>query len=73
MIQAKLNKLVDAQVLLRSTFLKALLTPAKIFSPVTQKDQPNIEIVDAVEKNRREVSTRPEFCVRVAFTESSYN
>ena len=39
------------QVLLRSAFLKDLLTPAKIFSLVTQKDEPNIiEIVDAVEK-----------------------
>ena len=54
-VQGKLNKLVDAQVLLRSAFLKDLLNPAKIFSLITQKDQPNIiEIVDAVEKTRRD-------------------
>ena len=31
------EKVLDAQVLLRSAFLKDLLTPAKVFSLVTQK------------------------------------
>ena len=52
-VQRKLNKLVDA--LLRRVFLKDLLTLAKIFSLVTQKDEPKIiEIGDAVEKTRRD-------------------
>ena len=35
-VTGKLDKILDAQVLLRSAFLKDLLTPAKIFSLVTQ-------------------------------------
>ena len=50
----KLDKILDAQVLLRSAFLKDLLTPAKIFSLVTQKQDPNVmETVEAVEKTSR--------------------
>ena len=48
----KLDKILDAQVLLRSAFLKDL--PAKIFSLVTQKQDPNVmETVEAVEKTSR--------------------
>ena len=54
-VQGKLNKLLDAQVLLRSAFLKDLLTPAKIFSLITQKEDPNIiETVESVEKTKKE-------------------
>ena len=53
-VQRKLNKLVDAQVLLRSVFLKNLLTLADS-SLVMQNDEPNIiEIGDAIEKTQRD-------------------
>ena len=48
-VTGKLDKILDDQVLLRSAFLKDLLTPAKIFSLVTQKQDPNVmETVEAV-------------------------
>ena len=40
-VKGNLDKLLDSQVLLRSAFLKDLLTPAKIFSLVTQKQDPD--------------------------------
>ena len=36
-VQGKLNKLLDAQVILRSAFLKDVLTPAKVFSLITRR------------------------------------
>ena len=54
-VRGKLNKLIDAQVLLRSAFLKDVLSPAKIFSLVTQKENPNVmETVESVERTRRD-------------------
>ena len=53
-VTGKLDKILDAQVLLRSAFLKDLVTPANIFSLVTQKQDPNVmETVEAVEKTSR--------------------
>ena len=55
MIWGKLKKLVDAQFLLSGAFLKEILTPAKCFSLVTQKEETNImEIVDSVDKTKRD-------------------
>ena len=54
-VKGKLDKLLDPQILLRSAFLKDLLTPAKIFGLVTQKQDPDvIETIDGVEKTRRD-------------------
>ena len=55
-VQGKLNKLLDAQVILRSAFLKDVLTPAvKVFSLVTQKEDSNIiETVESVEKTEKD-------------------
>ena len=54
-VQGKLNKLLDAQVILRSAFLKDVLTPAKVFSLVTQKEDPNIiETVESIEKTEKD-------------------
>ena len=54
-VQGKLNKLLDAQVILRSCLLKDLLAPAKIFSLITQKEHPNImETVEAVDKTKND-------------------
>ena len=54
-VQGKLNKLLEAQVILRSAFLRDILTPAKVFSLITQKENPNIiEIVESVEKTKKE-------------------
>jgi hypothetical protein len=54
-VKGKLDKMLNAQILLRSAFLKDVLAPAKAFSLVTQKQDPNVmEIVDAVEKTRRD-------------------
>ena len=53
-VKGKLDKILDAQVLFRSAFLKDLLTPAKAFSLVTQKQNPSImETVEGVEKTKR--------------------
>ena len=53
-VQGKLNKLLDAQVLLRSAFLKDVLSPAKVFSLITQKKDPHIiETVEGVEQTKR--------------------
>ena len=54
-VKGKLDKLLDAQVILRSAFLTDVLAPAKLFSLVTQKEDPNImEIVESVEQTKRE-------------------
>ena len=54
MVKGKLEKVLDAQVLLRGAFLNDLLTPAKVSSLVTQKQDPHIiEVVKGVEKNKR--------------------
>ena len=54
MVKGKLEKVLDAQVLLRSAFLNDLPTPAKVSSLVTQKQDPHIiEAVKGVEKNKR--------------------
>ena len=54
-VQGKLNKILDAQFLLRSAFLKDLLEPAKTFSLITQKNNPNIiETVESVERVKKE-------------------
>ena len=54
-VQGKLNKLLDAQVILRSAFLKDVLTPAKVFSLATQKEDPNIiETVEYVKKTEKD-------------------
>ena len=54
-VQGKLNKLLDTQVILRNAFLKYVLTPAKVFSLVTQKEDPNIiETVESVEKTEKD-------------------
>ena len=52
-MKGKLDRLLGS--LRRSAFLKDLLIPAKIFSLVTQKQDPNvIETSDGVEKTRRD-------------------
>ena len=54
-VQGKLNKLLDAQVILRSAFLKDVLTPLKVFSLVMQKEDPNIiETVESVKKTEKD-------------------
>ena len=54
-VKGKLEKLLDAQVILRSAFLKDILLPAKIFSLITQKENPNIiETVESVERTKKE-------------------
>ena len=54
-VQGKLNKLLDTQVILRNAFLKYVLTSAKVFTLVTQKEDPNIiETVESVEKTEKD-------------------
>ena len=53
-LQGKFDKLVDAKVLLRSSFFVDVLSAAKQFSLATQKDGTNIiSIVDNVESTKR--------------------
>ena len=52
-VQGKLNKLVDAKVLLRSAFFTDILAEAKRFSLVSQKKNINIiKMLDAVETTK---------------------
>ena len=54
-VQGKLTKMLDAQFILRCAFLKDLLTPAKIFSLVTQNKDPNIiETVQSVGRTKKD-------------------
>ena len=49
-LQGKFNKLIDSKVLLRSAFFLDILTEAKKFSLVTQKNDINIiNVVDCVQ------------------------
>ena len=52
-VQGKLNKLLEAQVILRSAFLRDMLTPAKIFTLITKKKPNIIELVEYVEKTKK--------------------
>ena len=72
-VQGKLNKLVDAKVLLRSAFLSDVLTEAKRFSLIFQKkDIKVIKMLDAMETTKSnyqgflaKLKKRPQFIFKL--------
>ena len=54
-VKGKVNKLLNAQIILRSAFLKNVLKPNKIFSLVTQNKDPRIvKTAESVERIKKD-------------------